>query len=386
MLQGMKILAVDDDALSLEMLASILSDRGAVCCLARDGREAMDIAEVSPDIDIMILDLQMPVMSGFDVLRQCKGNPYLNDLPVVVVAADHAEKLASLKLGADDFLAKPYNHEELELRIVKLVDARRLAQAARKAKQEFLSIASHELRTPMHQIKGMAELLEDSLTPEEQQELIGQLKQSARNLTHIIRDILYYTQLDQGAARSSVDAFSLHATIYEALDSLEESAARKGLRLKRHIPGQLSDYLNGHSYYIYRVLTILVENAIKFSRGGDIDITMCEYPFGSNESRFSCTVANHGQVIPAGFRERVFEPFIQADASRSRAEGGLGLGLAIARRLVELMGGTISLAECDDEGHNSFTFTFHCGLRRPEAEPQPAGSEVLDRTISPGIM
>ncbi|MBW4054078.1 MAG: hybrid sensor histidine kinase/response regulator [Proteobacteria bacterium] len=373
MFKGINILAVDDDELSVEMLAAILESRGAFCTKAANGREAMDILEANPDIDIVLLDLQMPVMDGFEVLLHCKSNLKISDKPIIVMATNHHEKLKSLQLGADDFMSKPYDLDELELRLNKLVQTHYLTQSAKQAKREFLSIASHELRTPLHHIMGLGELLDVENLGDEQRELVGLLKDATANMANTIKNILNYFQFELGAVSASVEPFSLRVTIQNALEALIASADKKGIRLECSIAADVSDSLIGPSFYIQRVLGILLENAVKFSYDGEIRIVVKEEPLGRFGSRFSCSISDHGIGIPAEFHGKIFEPFTQVDNSNTRKYGGIGLGLAIAMRLAEQMGGTITVQNGKGAG-SSFNFTFYCHL---EGDPEVAQSQCL---------
>lgn len=361
MLLEIKVLVVEDDMTSREMLSEILVNKGALCTAAVNGREAMEVIDFNPDIDIVLLDLNMPVMDGFEVLAQLKSNPYLSDIPVIVLATDHHEKLRSLKLGADDFLAKPYNPEELELRISKLVASRRKEQSAKHAKNEFLSIVSHELRTPTHNIMELADLLEVENLDSEQRDLIKLMKKRAGCLTSTIDDILSYVQLDHRAAGTIVEHFSLRATTQAALESQEELARLKGIKLVLHIADDVSDRLHGPSLYVQKVFSILIGNALKFSSDGEVLITITEESLGEFGSRFCCSVSDQGPGIPAEFCEKIFEPFVQVERSGGRTYEGIGLGLSIAKRMVELMGGYINVTN-DTDGGSSFNFSFHCNL------------------------
>ena len=364
MLEGINILAVDDDEMSLEMLVATLGSRGAICTKAVNGREAMEALESNPDIDIMLLDLEMPVMKGLEVLHQCKGNPYIIDIPVIVLAADHQEKLKSLQLGADDFMGKPYSLNELELRISKRVQTRRQTQAAKQAKCEFLSIASHELRTPLHQIMGLSELLNNEALGNEQRELMEMLKAATVNLTNTVKDILDFVRLDQNAVCATTEPFSLRATLQNALEAQEDRAHKKGIKLGLSIADDVSDALIGPSFSIRRVLDILLENAIKFSSDGEINIVMREAPCERSASHFYCSISDQGISIPAELHEKIFEPFAQVDSSDSRRFNGIGLGLAIALGLAEQMGGTITVHNNEASG-SSFNFSFYCHLKQP---------------------
>ncbi len=360
MLQGLKILAADDDEMSLEMLTAILGRQGVFCTAVVDGREAMDTLKSNPDFDLILLDLQMPVMDGFEVLSQCKNNPYLSDIPIIVLTSDYHEKIKSLKLGADDFLAKPYDLDELTLRISKLVLSYKRVQGSKRAKDEFLAIACHELRTPMHQIIGVAELLESENLEGEQREFVELLKQSTDSLTGTISDILNYVRLDHGICPTA-ETFSLRALVEKVLKSHDDEASSKGVVLILDISDDVADALNGSLLYISKVFDILIENAVKYSSDGEITIVVREESFGKHGSRFNCSVSDSGIGISAAFHAKIFEPFMQVDSSKRRKFEGIGLGLAIAQRMVQLMGGTIDVQS--DEGRGStFFFSFHCQL------------------------
>ena len=362
MLNGIRIIAADDDMMSLAMLSALLESLGVLCTAVTNGREALDALEAHPDTDIVLLDIQMPVMDGFEVLSQCKANPCLCDIPVIVLSAEHHEKFNALKLGADDFLAKPYDLDELELRITRLIQWRRLTQSSRRAKNEFLTIASRELRTPMNHIMGLAEHLHGKNLDNEQRELVDQLKQATGSLTGTIRDILNYVQLDLGSVSAMVEPFSLRAMVQRALDSQKEALRQSGVRLEFSIAEDVSDTLNGPSFYVYKVFDILVENAVKFSSEGEISISIREEPLGGHSSRFICSVNDTGIGIHAELQEKIFEPFVQADSSDTRKHGGIGLGLAIAKRMLELMGGSISVTSNRGMG-SSFNFSFNCNVQ-----------------------
>ncbi|MBW4056215.1 MAG: hybrid sensor histidine kinase/response regulator [Proteobacteria bacterium] len=361
MLPEIKVLVVEDDMTSREMLSEMLESNGALCTAVTNGREAMEVIVFNPDIDIVLLDLHMPVMDGFEVLVQLKSNPYLSDIPVIVMTTDHHEKLRSLKLGADDFLAKPYNQEELELRISKLVTLRRKAQSAKQAKSDFLSIVSHELRTPSHNMMGLADLLESQNPDGEQRKLINLMKENTGCLTSTIDDILSFVQLDHGTDSTIAEHFSLRGTTQAVLESQKDSARLKGIKLVLSIADDVSDRLNGPSAYVHKIFSILIGNAIKFSSDGEVRISITEESLGDFSSRFCCCVHDQGPGVPTGFSEKIFEPFVQVKHSSGRTYDGIGLGLAIAKRMVEMMGGNINVTNDADSG-SSFNFSFRCSL------------------------
>lgn len=376
MLEGFRFLAVDDDEMSLEMLSSILIGQGSHCTKAVNGKDALDILEAHPDFDIILLDLQMPVMDGFELISQCKGNPYLSHIPIIVLASDRNEKLRSLKLGADDFMGKPYDLEELELRAAKLVHSLRLAQSARKAKSDLISIATHELRTPMYHITGLAELLDVNRAAVDQLEIVAMLKESVNNLVGTVRDIMNYVQLDHGAEGSLIEPFSLRDTLRKIVAAHQPAAAEKGIRLECTVAEDVSDTLHGFSYFMQTIFNCLINNAIKFSSGGTVHITIREESLGYSHSRFHCSVSDQGIGIPDDLQERIFEPFIQADSSLTRKYSGLGLGLSIAKRMVELMGGVLRITSSSPAG-STFEFSFHCDLESGSSNQGQGSSENL---------
>lgn len=357
MQEGIRLLAVDDDEMSLEMLTSILSSLGIQCTKAANGREAIEILASGRDIDILLTDIEMPEMSGIEVVSQCRLNPFLKDLPIVVLASNRDEKIKALKSGADDFLAKPYDLEELEIRISRLIGARQQAQLAKRAKNDFLAVASHELRTPLQTIAGLSGMLDIEGMSIEQQEIISNIKKTNWGLAETIRNIISFVQLDEGATSAVHGEFSLREMVRDAIKLEEELAATHGNNLLLNIVDTVSDTLIGVPFYLHKVLTILIENAIKFSMGGTIHITINEERIDAVQSRIICSVSDCGIGIPAEFLAKVFEPFVQVEGPETRKYGGIGLGLAVAKRMVELMGGTINVQSEPGAG-SLFKFTF----------------------------
>ena len=363
MLKGIRVVAADDDELSLHLLTTILRSLGVHCTPVMDGKGALEALEANPDTDILLLDIQMPVIDGFEVLWQCKSNPYLTDIPVIVMSIDRHEKLKCLKLGASDFLAKPYDVEELELAITKWVQWRRLALSAKRAKNEFLALASHELRTPMHQIAGLADLLSMENLGADHREIVDLLKQATGNMTSIVTDILKYAQLDQDTTGAPIEQFSLRTTVNDVIRAIAKSAEIRGIKVVLDIDDGVSDLLCGPSSYVHKVFTVTVENAVKFSSGGEIRIAIKEEMLGGQISRFFCSVSDQGIGIPEEFHQEIFKPFARVDPSNTRKYSGVGLGLAIAKRKLDLMGGGISVKSKEAMG-SLFDFTFHCDLKQ----------------------
>ena len=362
MLEGFNILVAEDEVMSLEMLVSMLRGQGASCTGVTDGGAAIEHLLANPSTDILLLDLQMPVKGGFEVLAECKGNPLLCDVPILVLTVNREEKLRALKLGADDFLPKPYDQEELELRIVKFVQARRRAEVTRQAKTEFLSLVSHELRTPIQTLTGISELLNFHDLDSNQKELVKCLKDSAYALSDTVANIVNYVQLGEHLVRVDNKLFSLRAAVGEVVDNLKESGDEKGNEIVITIDEATADSLIGPVTQFSNCLDLLVKNAIKFSNGGQITIAVRAGVEQPGVLRVFCSVADQGIGIPEEFREKIFEPFVQVDSSSTRVYQGIGIGLALVRRLVEQMRGEVKLTSTLGAG-STFEFSCLCEVR-----------------------
>jgi PAS domain S-box-containing protein len=226
--------------------------------------------------------------------------------------------------------------------VTELVEARRAAEEAARLKDGFLAKMSHEIRTPLNGVLGMAELMRLVEDDPVKLERLRAIASSGRSLLTIIEDVLALARIDAGGDPPREGAFALAALCDSALDPVRPVALEKGLALRLDAaPGRWL----GDERRIRQVLINLVGNAAKFTDAGEIAIVA--RPLGD---RLSFAVCDTGPGVPEPLRERVFEPFSQADDSPTRRHGGLGLGLAIARELVRSMGGEIAVGDAPGGG------------------------------------
>lgn len=248
---------------------------------------------------------------------------------------------------------------ELERQIAELqtslVEAREKADAAGRARTEFLSNVSHEVRTPMNGVIGMTTLLLDTDLDRRQREYAGVIKSSADALLVVINDLLDYSKIEAGKLELERIEMDLRAHVEEVATTLAVAAAAKDIELVVDVAANLPERVLGDPGRIRQALANLVSNAIKFTTKGEvaIQITRERGPVG-DLIRFS--VRDTGIGLPPEVLARLFRPFMQADASTARQYGGTGLGLSIVKRLAELMSGDVGVQSKPEQG-STFWFT-----------------------------
>jgi CheY-like chemotaxis protein len=390
-----QILLVEDDPLIVEMLTGFFQPTQLKLVHATNSTEALGCVNDQP-IDLVLLDLGLPGLDGFQFLREVKISPQTSDIPVIVLSGHNSsvEKIRGLELGAVDYQTKPFDPMELRARIFaalrekrkldgfkrrnrELIEERDAAVVALRNKSEFLANMSHEIRTPMNGVIAMAGLLQETHLTTEQRSYIDTVYSSAESLLTIINDILDFSKIESGKLEFECQPVDLRSCIEESLDLLSAKVSEKEIDLAYQIEDGVPAQVLGDVTRLRQIIVNLLGNAVKFTDRGEIVAMVKVIGAPENPAQPTAPWQLHFSVRDTGIGirperlDKLFSPFVQADASTTRHFGGTGLGLSICRRLVELMGGKMW---AESTPGNGSTFQFVLPM---QAAPQTNGS-VLD--------
>ncbi len=363
-MSGQHILVVEDHKPMSRAIRGILESEGYTVSTATDGIEALDIMrDILPDL--ILADIMMPRMDGYTLYEQIRARPEWVPIPFVFLTAksEREDKLKGKRLGAEDYITKPFDAEELIVSVQsRLGRARAIERASEAAfeqfKQQIVTTLGHELRTPLTYVTGYTDLaLEDvsKLGHEEVEDFLTGIKVGADRLNRLVEDLLLLVQIDSGRAR---EEFETLIAYYRNLEEIVKRTAREFRPKARENSVSLEVYADPHlppvrlcKPFFVNALGRLIENGIKFSRNEGKKVRIGAK---AEEKWVMVAVSDDGMGIPADQQEHLFERFRQINREQHEQQG-TGLGLAIAQELIRLHGGRIVVESTPGEGS---TFTI----------------------------
>lgn len=377
-----KVLLVDDRPENLYSLNSLLSDLHIDIISARSGHEALHLL-VEHDIALALLDVQMPEMDGFELAGLMRGVEKTKDVPIIfLTAAAHRTnfEFKGYETGAVDFLFKPLDPHVLRTKVgvfvqlakqkqllaTKLAElevARQEAEVARinaeradRLKSSFLANMSHEIRTPLGALMGFAELLQrQDLDAEARAPYLEIILKNSRNLLALINEILDLSKVESGHLDIERLALPVRETLDEMLLLLNPLIQKNEIKVDLRIQPEVPGHIETDPLRFRQILTNVVGNAVKFSPRGRVQIDVSYKPLSEkNVHELQIQITDTGIGMSPEHVRSLFQPFSQGDAGVTRKFGGTGLGLALARKLTQHLGGDIELQRSEIGKGSSF--------------------------------
>ncbi len=365
--ETVNVLLVEDDELALQLASIILQGIGDFKLhTAFNGQEALEIIN-SIHIDMLITDIMMPVMDGFDLIERVRKMPSMKESQIIIITSLRFtdQKVRGFELGANDYITKPFDHKELKARVgagirdiilrKQLKKAYKELEKASEFKRLLLGRVAHDLRTPISIIEGYLHIIKDnytSLSRDDFDTYFNNIINQSRFINSICRDILDFTALDMGKLTLELNPYSIESVVREAVMLNSPQAKAREVEIDIIIENKLPPVLMD-SHRATGVFWNILNNAIKYSKKG----SRIKVLIKRNEEKVMVSVEDKGRGISPEAREHLFSFFANDRTEDNTGVGSVGLGLAISKRLMELQGGDITVESVEGEG-STFTVTL----------------------------
>ena len=365
------VMIVDDTLSNIELLSESLGDDYELI-IATSGTDALELIRADKP-DLILLDVMMPGMDGYQLCTVLKGDPAIRDVPVIFVTAmcQEEDEIKGLELGAIDYVTKPISPPIVRARVKNHLELKRyrdlletLSLAAERAKKEFLRSISHELRTPLTPILGMTDLVLTCEEDDDKRKYLSLVQKAALKLLGIVEDLIETSRLEGDGVHPENSPFLLRPFLEAVLGELAPQAVSKGLELGMSVDPALPEAVSADQVMLRKLLSMILGNALKFTSRGEVALQV-QLQDEAPGARVRFSVSDTGIGLAQEDLTRIFNDFTQSDGSVTRAFPGLGLGLTLARRIAELLGGRI-WAEAREEGGSVFRFEIPLLLPDPE--------------------
>ena len=383
------ILIVDDTPRNIQILGSVLKGNGFLVSVAQSGRQALDIAEKALP-DLILLDIMMPEMDGFEVLEKLKRNKALAGIPVIFITAkvEKEDVAKGLELGAVDYITKPFNSRELLSRVTTHVKLKKYSESlliekdraikATKLKDKFVSLVAHDLRSPFNAILCFLRVVHEDQNialHDRHKTIIGKAIDSSLGLLNMIDQLLDLSRLQTGNITLEPRFINVRQVCSIVELSLAHSAQVKGVIIKNEIPDDMGVFTD-HSLFS-EVIQNLLSNAIKFCRKGD-EITL----FAQNGSNPRIAIKDTGMGISENMLPDLFKQEEKTTTVGTEGEKGTGLGLPFCHEILQILGGSITV---DSEVGKGSVFQIQLPFVKPQiliVEDEPADCKLIRGMLS----
>lgn len=358
-----KILIVDDQSQNLKILDELLANKNYVLSFANSGEQALILLEVMQP-DLILLDVMMDGIDGYETCRRIKDNPVTKDIPVLflTIRSEAENVVRGLRAGAVDYIGKPFQFNELHARIETHLNLRNMTLAYKKAneaKSQLLGIVAHELKNPLCVIDGMAQSIleslhgttQDPLSVEEIKERMELSRDATRRMLKTINELLNMEAINSGAIRLKLQPVNLSLLVQDILALNEYSAKKKQIKLIKCIDPHI--WVEVDEPRLREVLDNLISNAVKFSPEGKRVTIESDY-IHAQEGFVRINVRDEGPGLTDEDKEKVFGKFQKLSARPTGGEHSSGLGLSVVKSFVELHGGKVGVESLHGQGATFF--------------------------------